>query len=458
MALEGINSKKELHSFIAKHLSRSHPIRSPEFLFGREKELRQVERALYSDGTHVFIVGDRGVGKTSIATIAATSFQEGSKAHIHIDCSPRTTFAGIVANIAYEALKHSGIFERSSESGHGTSISLIGLNIGKSLSEGVRLADIETGIRDVTDAVRVFKWLADNYSDPTTVVIDEFDRIRDPNERNRFADLIKHFGNQMIPVKLIITGIATNVTDLIGEHPSCARQIDSIDVPKLNFDDRWQIIREPLNNLDVTIGRELEIRIALISDGYPYYVHLLTERLIWELNDDPNLVHTVNEDHFQTALGEAIETCSAEYKVPYEKAVNSIPNIEEILWSTADTDYMVRTEEEMFASYLGIMRQISRSPVSREEYKKGILNLAKPSNGPILQRAQKRKPIFDYKERMLRGYVRLQAESHGVRLYNDLQKDPKPLSANAASSRYGYRASTIPKEVRFANEPGRKAD
>ena len=121
MALPGINNKKELQQFIRKHLSRAHPIRRPELLYGREIELKQIERSLYSDGTHVFVIGDRGVGKTSVATIAAGCFQEGNEPHFHIGCGPTTTFASIVANIAYKALKHARVFERKlSKKGEGT--------------------------------------------------------------------------------------------------------------------------------------------------------------------------------------------------------------------------------------------------------------------------------------------------------------------------------------------------
>lgn len=42
-------------------------VRTPEKLFGWEKQLETIQLALHSPGRHVFIYGDRGVGKTSLA-------------------------------------------------------------------------------------------------------------------------------------------------------------------------------------------------------------------------------------------------------------------------------------------------------------------------------------------------------------------------------------------------------
>jgi ABC-type molybdenum transport system ATPase subunit/photorepair protein PhrA len=51
------------------------PIRSAEFLRGRDKILEDIRRAFIQPGRHVFIHGDRGVGKTSLAQTAALEHQ-----------------------------------------------------------------------------------------------------------------------------------------------------------------------------------------------------------------------------------------------------------------------------------------------------------------------------------------------------------------------------------------------
>jgi uncharacterized protein len=56
-------------------LSPTTPIRSAEFLRGRDKKLEDIRRAVIQPGRHIFIYGDRGVGKTSLAQTAAFEHQ-----------------------------------------------------------------------------------------------------------------------------------------------------------------------------------------------------------------------------------------------------------------------------------------------------------------------------------------------------------------------------------------------
>ena len=52
-------------------VSPAQPIQSIENLQGRTKELARIEKALFAPGRHIFIYGDRGVGKSSLAAAAA---------------------------------------------------------------------------------------------------------------------------------------------------------------------------------------------------------------------------------------------------------------------------------------------------------------------------------------------------------------------------------------------------
>jgi MoxR-like ATPase len=86
----------QFRAVLRKHFTPGRAISSLQYLRGRETKLRQIDRAFNSDGKHVFIHGDRGVGKTSLARTAA--FQHGSavgepatieceKKHLPISCS-----------------------------------------------------------------------------------------------------------------------------------------------------------------------------------------------------------------------------------------------------------------------------------------------------------------------------------------------------------------------------------
>src|SRR5690349_21737323 len=70
MAIKRLDQERFVQ-ILQQHLRPSSPIESFEHLYGREKQLEQIKQAMFSPGRHVFIYGDRGVGKTSLARTAA---------------------------------------------------------------------------------------------------------------------------------------------------------------------------------------------------------------------------------------------------------------------------------------------------------------------------------------------------------------------------------------------------
>ena len=74
MAIHGY-TKEEFGEKLATVVNAATPIRSIQHLKGREQQLQEIERALYAVGRHIFIYGDRGVGKSSLAATAAYQYQ-----------------------------------------------------------------------------------------------------------------------------------------------------------------------------------------------------------------------------------------------------------------------------------------------------------------------------------------------------------------------------------------------
>src|SRR3954447_14399127 len=81
-------------------LSPTTPIRTPQFLRGRDNLLEEIRRAFVQPGRHVFIHGDRGVGKTSLAQTAAIEHQSKGSAPIFLGCDNASTFFGTMRGLA----------------------------------------------------------------------------------------------------------------------------------------------------------------------------------------------------------------------------------------------------------------------------------------------------------------------------------------------------------------------
>jgi MoxR-like ATPase len=95
---------------LQEHLRPSSPIESFEHLYGRERQLEQIKQAMFSPGRHVFIYGDRGVGKTSLARTAA--FEHHPTDHgepIAVACGTGTTFITLMGDIVSQLANRRGI-------------------------------------------------------------------------------------------------------------------------------------------------------------------------------------------------------------------------------------------------------------------------------------------------------------------------------------------------------------
>jgi hypothetical protein len=423
----------------------SQPINSIEHLFGRAKELERIEKALYASGRHVFIYGDRGVGKSSLAATAANQYQSSDSEYIDVSCSPDATLKSIVTNIAYQATKTSRIRDIKSHDKQLLDLHYLKIESGDSGSN----KNLHDEIHSLTDAVEILREVSIAHSKRPIVVLDEFDRIESEKERHLFADMLKHLGDKRIPIKFIFTGIAKTLHELLGAHQSAIRQLETIELPKLSWDARWDILLNAAKGFGINVDENIRVRVAAISDGYPYYVHLITEKLLWRVFDDEHIVTEVSKEHYLAALRDAIDSITAELKRPYELAANQrTGDYEEVLWSTADSEYLLRYLDDMYSSYLYIMKQLTdKPPLDYKKFVTRIRSLKNKSNGEILS-SEKRPGLYSYREKMLRGYVRIQAEAHGIELLGEEAKPTvKQYMHTPARASTGYHQSRIPAGV-----------
>jgi Cdc6-like AAA superfamily ATPase len=99
MAIRGTN-RAQFEQTLPKLLTPTTPIRSIEFLRGRDKILEVIRRAFIQPGRNVFIYGDRGVGKTSLAQTAAMEHQSADNRPVFVGCDNASTFYGTARTIA----------------------------------------------------------------------------------------------------------------------------------------------------------------------------------------------------------------------------------------------------------------------------------------------------------------------------------------------------------------------
>lgn len=398
------------------NLTPARAIKDPGHLRGRASMLRTIDRALNSPGRHVFVFGDRGVGKTSLAQSAAVIHQSADAEPVSIACDGSASFFQLVQDMARGCLPAKGV-------GHKTNSSrTIKLGIPGASYEMVK--GIESGVvplpSTINECVSLLKVVGGMHSKEPVLIIDEFDQLKSTEEKKAFADLIKQVSDQEVPLRMIFCGIGSALEELIGTHLSTDRYITPVPLERLSHDARWEIVRTAAAALSVEVPKELEIRIGQISDGYPYYVHLICEMMFWSLFDDQNSVSKCETVHYNNGIRGAVTEAQTSLRHAYESATQKYSdNYQEVLWAVADAAHLRRQVSEIFdSSYTRIMRERKgRAVLTKDQFYNRMNALKTERHGKIL--AAKGAGWYEFRENVVRGYVRMRAEQQGVILGKD---------------------------------------
>jgi nucleoside-triphosphatase THEP1 len=444
--------KKEFFKRLHKIVSPSTPVNKEEFLFGRTRQLESIEEALYAKGRHCFIYGDRGVGKSSIAYTVAGMFQSNNKPYIRVNCAKSSTFNSVMEFIVFELTNGKELSsEAKTVSGKA---GIYGLSASASNKETFKQREISH--HDEGTYASILAKASRDYAETTVIVVDEFDTIEDVIEKERFAVLIKALSNIECNTKLIFTGIATSLTDLLGGHASSVRQIHQEFIEPLSWDGRFEIINRAFNEFDVKLPEDIRFKISGLSDGFPSYIHLICEKLLSESFKN-GLDKPIEFQHFLNALDKAIDSIAEDIREDYDKAtLGRDETYHYILWAMADSADQIRHFDHIYYSYQMVCKTLSVPEMNKMDFDSHFKSLRTKGFGNIVIRGLDKRPKWwRFKESLVRGLVRMYAEKHRVVL--DFQRNFASVTSHV-SQKSGQREYRPLTQVEYQTEQWRKSN
>ena len=377
------------------------PINQARFFLGRRQQLREVVDTVRTPGLHATIFGERGVGKTSLASIAK-EFLAGVVGISRINCGETDSF-GSVLRRSVGALQLS-LVHAEPMVGFGERERSVVIDVAS------RLPGDETLLQP-DDAAAMISELP-----PYVVLIfDEFDRL--PRAQTAaFADFVKSLSDRGAAATVILVGVAQDIDALILSHASVERCLRQIPLPRMPDDELGEIVSVGLTEAGFGLASDApRERILSVSQGFPHYTHLLTLYAARVALDDDR--RTIEDADVLEGMRQASERAEQSHREAYYHAVTGTRKRD--LWkevvaacALAETDdrgfFPIRAAQEQLGIILG-------RPVQQQTLAYHMGNLTDPTRGSLLERTgPERRYRFRFRNPLMRPFILMKSMADGL--------------------------------------------
>lgn len=312
--------RKITQSGVRRVFTPHQPIQEQSLFFGRAEQVRKLIENINTPRQHAILYGERGVGKSSLARVAAELVLKqlvAGKLYVK-RCDSEDTFETIVA----DPLDDVGFFDQplehfeSKREGGDAALGLWGVKAGvhTTSEKGSKTIARRINIQPSTAAAKI-------NGTPGLLLIDEADAIRDPSDKRKLAEFIKQLSDSASPFKVLVVGIAQVAADLTGAHPSVQRCLKETRLGRMADDEITAIVVEGAKRLAIEFDQAAVERIVKLSSGYPHFAHLLSLKCAEDAVAAGRKV--VSKEDLREAIGHAVGDAEGSLRNTYDQATRS---------------------------------------------------------------------------------------------------------------------------------------
>lgn len=375
------------------------PINQRTLFAGRAEQMLELISSVDEPGQHVILYGERGVGKTSLASVASDVLSNEALT-VRVNCQTTDTFSALWMR----AFKEIQLQQQVSGAGFNAPQTTVGV----SLPEALGLPEEVTA-----DHVRATLTMLAR-TQHVVVIFDEFDRVVKVDVHQEFADCIKTLSDQIVPATIVIVGVADDVNELIQEHASVERALAQISMPRMSSDELQEIVVKGLDSVGMTVEPTALGRITKLSQGLPHYTHLLAQQAALEAAEDGRrlVVTTADTDiAMERALKKTQESIAALY---YRATYSARENLyKQVLLACANAQaddrgyFSASAVRESLSAILGRRMEIPQFAMH--------LNAFAGERGPVLKKeGAQRKFRYRFINPLLQPYVLMRGVKDGL--------------------------------------------
>ena len=402
MDMFGLAREKKIAESGVRDIFTPHkPIQASTLFFGRQGEIQRLIEHLNTPGQHALLYGERGVGKSSLANVAAELLLQHliSGQLVRKRCDADDTFASVVAPI----LRMVGINLRIQSTqyqkaeGGNAGLSIPVLKAGVETKTTNTTTESGVSLDDVTAS-----WVAERVASANALfVIDEVDSIRNADDKRRLAELVKLLSDEASPLKLMLVGIADTSAELVAGHPSVQRCLRETRLGRMRADELALIVASGHDRLGLSFSRNATDKIVSVSSGYAHFTHLLALKAAEDAIADDR--QTIDVNHVEAATRRAVEDAEGTLKRTYDDAVRSFGTDEykKILLAAA-----LCPADEIVASELRAMYfRLWDADINQQSLNNYFKRLVSDDASAIIRRIAK--GVYRFNDPRMPSYVRI---------------------------------------------------
>ena len=390
--------KLQLDAKLGRAFTPHAPVSNINLFRGRIEQVRAVVDAVRTTGLHAVLYGERGVGKTSLATLISDFIGEAIPVS-RVNCTAGDTFDSLARR----------------------AIQGLGLNLpvhaaGFTAEPGAKPLDVDHFLPPSSpakpDAVAA---LLSQFPPLTVLIFDEFDRVG-VGQTPAFADLIKSLSDRRASATILLVGVAQDVGSLIQSHASIERCLRQILLPRMSDQELEAIISGGLKAAGFTLanGRPRR-RVLAVSRGFPHFTHLLMLSAGRAALDSGTTA--ISDAAVLEGLKQAVAGAEASLRDAYHVA--TVGTKKNNLWrevvaacATADSD-----DRGSFSSraLTDSMAKIVARPVQQQTVAFHLGRLCEPDRGPMLERfGKERRYRYRFVNPLLAPFIVMKSMSDGI--------------------------------------------
>jgi len=378
----------------------SSPIKDRRYLFGREQEIKDLRNILMRPGQHAIVTGDRGVGKTSLVKHV---LREGKFKAIWRTCDPDSSFSDVFSSVLTECGYNLGDLEESNETVTEGELKGTLAVVNGAIKRTSKRSEKQSHKSPELKPWTVFEYFRD-LSEKKILVLDEYDAYRRTRHASKFhentAYIMKQLAdhNDECDTRLIIVGVASSSTNLLGKHESIQRSAREIYLRPLSPDHILDFLSLAESDLGIRFESRVKDRLAHGSLGYPYFVHLVGLESIEAMLVRDKTAKEVSWLDFKTGVSRAVDQA-------FRAELNKYTNVAE--FSSPAEDAVI----EGLASYSEVSPRraalrhyvCSRSNIKEEEFEAALIKLTQEKRFLYLSR---RTDEVGFIDPLMRAFIR----------------------------------------------------